>query len=336
MTSVSGRGTERRRPRRTGGALVVTVTPNPSLDLTLEVGALTRGQVVRAQAVHIHPGGKGVNVARALVANGVPARAVIPTGGHEGEHLLDLLAGLGIDVVSIPIADPVRENVTIVEPDGTVTKLNAPGPRLTEQEAAALVEVTVQAAADAEWVALCGALPPGAPDDLYERLVFELRAVGARVAVDTSGIELTRSIDAGPDLIKPNAQELAEAVDGPVQSLDDAVQGARRLVERGVSHVVVSLGREGAISVTDGVALHAWTEPVLPRSTVGAGDAALAGFLAAGGRGSDALRAAVAWGAAAVRLPGTEMPGPEDIDIDDVRLEELDAGRAFRERRSME
>ncbi len=87
------------------------------------------------------------------------------------------------------------------------------------------------------------------------------------------------------------------------------------------------------MSVSEAAVLRAWTEPVVPRSTVGAGDATLAGFLAAAGDGSEALRAAVAWGAAAVRLPGTEMPGPADIHIDEVRVEELEAGRALDERR---
>jgi 1-phosphofructokinase len=316
--------------------VIVTLTANPSLDRTLEIPALERGQVLRATAARVHPGGKGVNVARALVANGVPARAVLPTGGHEGDHLLDLLAGLGIEVVPIPIAEPVRENVTVVEPDGAVTKLNAPGPRLSWREAARLVEVTVQASVGADWVALCGALPPGAPEDLYARLVTELRVAGVRVAVDTSGAELRRAIDARPDLIKPNARELAEAVDRPIETLRDVVEAGRRLLVRGVDHVVVSLGREGAVSVADGLALRAWTEAVPPRSTVGAGDATLAGFLATDGERGEALRAAVAWGASAVRLPGTEMPSSDDIDLERVMLEELDATRASDERRSME
>ena len=110
--------------------MFVTVTPNPSLDRTLEVESLDRGEVVRAAADRSDPGGKGVNVSRALVANGFASRAVLPLGGADGELLASLLAGLGIEVVPVPIADAIRSNVTVVEPDGTVTKLNAPGPRL--------------------------------------------------------------------------------------------------------------------------------------------------------------------------------------------------------------
>lgn len=313
--------------------MIVTLTANPSVDRTLEIPALERGEVVRATAARVHPGGKGVNVARALVANGVPARAVLPTGGREGDQLLDLLSTLGVEVVPVPIREPIRENVTVVEPDGTVTKLNAPGPRLSPREAAHLIAATVEASRGADWVALCGALPPGAPEDLYPTLIAELHLIGVRVAVDTSGTALTRSIAAGPELIKPNAEELAEAVARPIETLRDVVDGARGLLHRGVGHVLVSLGRDGAVAVSDSVALRAWTTPIVPRSTVGAGDAAVAGFLAAGGLQPRALRTAVAWGAAAVKLPGTGMPGPSDIDVDEVRLEDLDAGRALDERR---
>jgi 1-phosphofructokinase len=310
--------------------VIVTLTANPSVDRTLEIPALERGEVVRATAARVHPGGKGVNVARALIANGISARAVLPTGGREGDQLLDLLSSRGVDVVPVQIAEPIRENVTIVEPDGTVTKLNAPGPRLTWPEVTALVDATVEASRAADWVALCGALPPGAPEDLYGSLVKELHAIGVRVAVDASGAALTESIAAGPDLIKPNAEELAEAVDTPIRTLRDVVEGARGLLERGVGHVLVSLGEKGAVSVTDAVVTRAWTTPVVPRSTVGAGDATLAGFLAADGVAAEAVRAAVAWGAAAVRLPGTEMPGKADIDLADVKVEQLDSeGSAF-------
>src|SRR5919106_2628337 len=108
--------------RRTFDAVIVTLTANPSVDRTLEIPALERGEVVRATAARVHPGGKGVNVARALVANGISARAVLPTGGREGDQLLDLLSSRGVAVVPVPIAGPIRENVTVVEPDGTVTK----------------------------------------------------------------------------------------------------------------------------------------------------------------------------------------------------------------------
>lgn len=310
---------------------IVTVTLNPSLDRTLELTSLGRGQVNRATSSQVDPGGKGVNVARALVANGVGARAVMPVGGPEGEHLADLIEARGIDARLVDISGSVRTNVSLVEPDGTVTKINAAGPRLDEPELAAVMEAIIGAAQDADWVAVCGSLPPGVPDDVYADLVRQVQERGGRVAVDTSGPPLAAAVDAGPDLVKPNALELAELVDREPATLGDVVTAAGELRQRGIGTVLVSLGADGAVLVDGSDAVHADTPPLTPHSNVGAGDATLAGFLAAGGRGPEALRQAVAWGAAAVRLPGTTMPRPDDIDLTEVRLHEIDPERPLSE-----
>lgn len=310
--------------------MVVTVTPNPSLDRTLEVEALDRGEVVRAQAVHLDPGGKGVNVSRALVANGHPSRAVLPLGGFEGEQLASLLQELGIEVAPVRIADSIRSNVTVVEPDGAVTKLNAPGPSLTDSEVEALLERTVAASQGAGWVAGCGRLPPGTPDDLYARLVSAVRRAGVRVAVDTSGAALGSVLAAGPDLLKPNETELSEAVGSVLETLGDVVAAADKLRSRGVRAVLVSLGPNGAVLVDDAGAVHGENGVVVPRSTVGAGDALLAGFLAAGGEGPEAVAEGVAWGAAACVLPGTAMPGPADLRREEVRVQRVEPERSLR------
>jgi 1-phosphofructokinase len=310
--------------------MVVTVTPNPSLDRTLEVQALSRGDMLRAHADHLDPGGKGVNVSRALVANGHRSRAVLPLGGFEGEQLASLLQDLGIEVARVPIEDAIRSNVTVVEADGTVTKLNAPGPSLNDSEVEALLERSVAATVAASWVAACGSLPPGAPDDLYGRLVMAVRRAGVRVAVDTSGAALERVLDSGPDLLKPNEDELAEVVGVVLEKFGDVVAGADKLRSYGVGTVLVSLGPSGAVLVDDAGAFHAEGPTLVPRSTVGAGDALLAGFLASGGEGPAALAEGVAWAAAACVLPGTAMPGPADLHRDEVRLQPVEPERPLR------
>ena len=311
--------------------MIVTLTPNPSLDRTLEIESLEVGAVNRATTSRVDPGGKGVNVARALVANGHAARAVLPLGGHEGEHLASLLRDAGIEVHAVPIAAAVRENVTLVTPDGSVTKINAPGPQLTPDDLDALHKTTMAAAQDAVWVAASGSLPPGAPDDLYAALAHEVRRAGARFAVDTSGAPLVAAIAGSPDVCKPNADELAEAIGRPLSTLGDVADGARELRERGVGAVLVSLGADGAVLVDATGAWHATTPPLVARSNVGAGDAALAGFLAAGGHGPDALAQAVAFGAAAVRLPGSVMPRPDDIAPRDVHVDAIDPARHLKD-----
>ena len=326
MRSYSTRGCgggARLRLRR----LIVTLTPNPSLDHTLEIDKLEQGAVIRARASRVEAGGKGVNVARALMANGHDVRAVAPVGGAEGHQLSALLSHARLQFEAVPIGAALRANVSVVEVDGTVTKINAPGPTLTGDEINALVNVVSKAAHGAAWLAACGSLPPGAPAGLYGDITVAVRGVGCRVAVDTSGEALGAAARAGPDVCKPNADELAELVRRPLPTLGAVVDAAEELRGRGVGAVLVSLGRDGAVLVDDDGAAHAQSSPLTPVSNVGAGDATLAGFLAAGGAGRVALRQAVAWGAAAVRLPGSAMPTPDCIDVEEVRVTPVDRGR---------
>ena len=293
--------------------MIVTLTPNPSLDRTIEISELRRGEVHRAVTSRVDPGGKGVNVSRVLAAHGVPTVAVVPAGGPEGAQLSDLLTPAGVPVVTVPLSAPTRSNVTLVEPDGTTTKINEPGPTLTVAETDAMADRVVAFAASADWVVLSGSLPRGVPDGFYADLVRRIHSHGRRVAVDSSGLPLSSAVTAGPDLIKPNVEELAELTGSSISTWGDAAKHAQALRDAGVATVLVSLGEDGALLVdADGVR-RAYAPPVDVRSTVGAGDSTLAGFLAAGAVGEDALRTAVAFGTAAVTLPGSAMPGPEDI-----------------------
>ena len=300
--------------------LVVTVTPNPSVDRTLEVTALDRGDVNRATATRIDAGGKGVNVTRALVANGHRSLAVLPLGGGDGDVLSRLLIAGGVPHRIVPTAARTRTNITLSEPDGTVTKVNAPGAPLSAEELAALVDTAVEMLTGAGWLVLCGSLPPGAPGDLYATLTQRAHAAGVRVAVDTSGAPLAAALAARPDVVKPNLAELAELAGHPLAGVDEVIAAAEQARAAGAGAVVVSLGPRGALLVDGAEPALAVPPAVAARSDVGAGDTLLAGFLAAGGAGSDALRTAVAWAAAAVSLPGTEVPGPHLIDLTAVDL----------------
>lgn len=303
--------------------MIVTVTPNPSLDRTVEVDALVRGAVLRARRARVDAGGKGVNISRALAANGIATVAVVPSGGSEGRQLAALLGLPGVELVLVGVAGAVRANISVVEPDGTVTKINEPGPELSPEEARALMDTTLAAASrtgGATWVAASGSLPPGVGSDFYRRLIEHLAGTGVRIAVDTSGEALTLALPAGPDVVKPNREELAEAVGGDLGTLGDVVDAAERLRDKGARAVLASLGAAGAILVDGSGATHGEAAVANPQSAVGAGDALLAGFLAAGGHGSEALAEGLAWGAAAASLPGSRMPAPADLRRDAVRL----------------
>ncbi|MEV6344718.1 1-phosphofructokinase family hexose kinase [Actinoplanes sp. NPDC051851] len=301
--------------------MILTVTLNPSVDRALEVEALVRGEVLRSVDSHIDPGGKGVNVSRALLANGVRSTAVVPAGGAEGEQLVDLLKGEGVDMLAVPIAGRTRSNITLAEPDGTVTKVNEAGPVLTAAEFAQVSSAVLAAAGAADWVVLCGSLPPGDSLPAFAGLCEQLVAAGARLAVDSSGPALLAGVAAGAALVKPNREELAEAVGGELRTVGDVLEACEKLRKAGAGAVLASLGADGAVLVADSGVLAGAAPVTVPRSTVGAGDAMLAGFLAAGARGEAALIEGLAWGSASVGLPGSRMPGPADLDRSLVRID---------------
>lgn len=308
--------------------MILTVTLNPSVDRALDVDALVRGEVLRAADSHIDPGGKGVNVSRALLANGVRSTAVVPAGGAEGDQLVDLLRDEGVDMVAVPITGRTRSNITLAEPDGTVTKINEAGPTLSDAEFRQVSEAVLAAAGGASWVVICGSLPPGPTVDAFSDLCERLVKSGVRLAVDSSGPALLAGVAAGAALVKPNREELAEAIAGlgasggtRLRTVGDVVRACARLREAGAGTVLASLGAEGAVLVDDAGVLAGVSPVIVPRSTVGAGDALLAGFLAAGAHGEAALVEGLAWGAAAVSLPGSRMPGPHDLDRTSVRVD---------------
>ncbi|MEV0258745.1 1-phosphofructokinase [Streptomyces sp. NPDC050732] len=300
--------------------MILTVTPNPSLDRTYEVPALDRGEVVRATGERMDPGGKGVNVSRAVAAAGVRTVAVLPLGGAPGALVAQLLREQGIEAAPVPVTGQTRSNIAVAEPDGTLTKINAPGPELSVAERELLLATIGERSAGADWIACCGSLPRGLEPSWYAELVARAHTAGARIALDTSGPALLAALAERPDIVKPNVEELAEAVARPLTTVGDAVKAAEELRGAGARAVLASLGADGQLLV-DATGTYFASAPVdAVRSNVGAGDSSLAGFLIAGGAGPRALASAVAHGAAAVQLPGSAMPTPSDLVPDAVTV----------------
>lgn len=295
--------------------MIVTVTPNPSIDRTLRIPPLVRGGLLRATSATAEAGGKGINVSRALTTEGHATIAVVPLSDTSAAALLALL-GSSTPVEPVRIAGDVRVNMSLVETDGTVTKVNAPGPVLDEAETESLLDRAVQLAGGATWVAGCGSLPPGVPDDLYARLAWRM-PVRVRLAVDADGAPLRACLSERIGLLKPNLRELEGLVGRPLPTLGAVVTAAQEIVAGGIGGVLVSLGRDGAVYVDAAGATHAEALIDDVRNTVGAGDALLAGFLA-GGAEREALASAVAWSVAACRSPGTQMRAVTQADRDAV------------------
>ena len=323
--------------------MIVTLTANPSFDRSVQLpGPLLRGEVQRATGPGTsEPGGKGVNVSRALVAAGVATVSVLP--GDPDDPMVLALRSRGIPTATTAIGAPIRQNVTLTEPDGTTTKLNEPGPPLDAGHRSALLALVAERSQGARWLVLAGSLPPGVREDWYAELVAAARerSPGLLVAVDTSGAPLQAVVRAASgsgqhlDLIKPNGDELAELMgrdDGSAIESDPALAAelARELAGRGVGAVLLTLGAAGAVLATPERAWFAEAPRVLARSTVGAGDSALAGYLIAESSGADPagrLVQAVAHGSAAAALPGSAVPALADTRPGEVVLHPLDTPR---------
>ena len=311
---------------------IVTLTANPSFDRTVALpGPLERGAVVRVDAMTSQAGGKGVNISRAAVGAGLPSVAVLPA--LSDDPFVRELEGAGIDCRTARPAGAIRVNLTLTEPDGTTTKLNGPGAAVDAEHLDDLAATLVGAAAGGSWTVLAGSLPPGAPKGFYAELVSRLRGI-SRVAVDTSEWALAALVDrlpdSAPDLLKPNAEELASVTGTDDAQLEadpgSAAKAARTLVDRGVGAVLATLGAHGAVLVDGDGAWHAPAPPTTVVSTVGAGDCTLFGYLLAEQRGlpaPDRLALAVAYGSAAAGLPGTTIPGPDDLHPERVAVQDL-------------
>jgi len=314
-----------RAPVRAAGAAgraaasprVVTLTPAPSIDKVYFLDRVHAGQVNRAKGVSTYFAGNGVNVARTLRLAGNTVSAVLPVG-REG------IAAAGIDddfmqvVRGVEVGRPIRTNVILVDESGVTTNINALPAPLDPGQWDRLCQTAIEEVRriGADWFVLGGALPldmgTGAPVDVRP-LFHAMRSLGAAVCLDAAvGAAMLGWIeDCRPDLVKPNAAELAVMSGHPVRSLREAVEAAAVVRARGVGTVLASLGPDGILEVGDRGTLWARGPQTTVVNTTGAGDAALAGYLSVArreGQRYEALRRAVSWGALAVEQETTMLP----------------------------
>jgi 1-phosphofructokinase len=325
-------------------SVIITVTPNPGLDLTYLLAHRTGGDidVHRARSATLEASGKGVNVSRALWAANVETCAVLPIAGATGRYLVELLDHDGVPHRHVTQDGSTRVNTSALQPGGVTLKLNGPGSPLSSKQQDELVDQVAAALDDATarsgrrrpeiWLAVCGSLPPDADPGLMARLVAVGHDAGARCAVDASGEALAAALDAHADLLAPNRGELAEVS----RLVLDAAPGVKGIAgaaaalshERGIE-LLVSLGKDGALWSNGQRTLHATGPTIIPVNTAGAGDALLAGWLAHEDEPEVRLGRAVRWGRSACLNPTTVDPAPGTGEPGPLTVHDLSVARSL-------
>ena len=259
---------------------VVTITLNAAIDRTVTIPNFTAGAVNRVESVRSNPGGKGVNVASALADNGHDVAVTGFLGRSNAGAFEELFSRKKIADHFIRIAGQTRIGIKITDPVRVeTTDINFPGPTPSEAEVSMLISQI--AALNAEWFVVAGSLPPGVDPAIYRDIITRLRQRNARVLLDTSGAPFPLALEAKPTAIKPNIHEFEDYIGRSLPDEKEAIKAARELISRGIELVVVSMGKKGACFVTASEAVIARPPDIEVKSTVGAGDAMVAGILSA-------------------------------------------------------
>ncbi|MFF3964958.1 1-phosphofructokinase family hexose kinase [Streptomyces griseorubiginosus] len=258
--------------------MILTVTLNTALDITYRVRSLRPHTSHRVTEVVERPGGKGLNVARVLAALGHEVTVTGFTGGATGRTVQEQLTAVpGLVDALVPVTGATRRTIAVVdERSGDTTQLNEPGPTVAAAEWSAFQEAYEDLVPSVSAVALCGSLPPGVPVGAYAALIRTAKAAGVPVLLDTSGEALRRGVAARPDIVKPNADELAE-----LTGSHDPLRATQDTRRRGARAVVASLGRSGLLAAAPEGRWRATPPAPVHGNPTGAGDAVVAGLLSA-------------------------------------------------------
>ncbi|MBI4402486.1 MAG: 1-phosphofructokinase [Nitrospirae bacterium] len=297
--------------------MIYTITLNPALDHYLEVDDLRVDDANRVKSECLYAGGKGIDVSRAIRHLGGDSMALGFIGGHDGQVMVALLKAEGVNCYFTPIARETRRDIIICNRAcGTQTMLNTRGPSVTREEwEAFLAHLRVLGLRDA-YVVIAGSLPLGVPPDAYRQIVGLVQRQGAKAILDADGPCLKAGLKAKPFAIKPNLNELRRVTGRPLRTDADILEAAMALQRAGVEIVMVSRGRQGLLLVSRSDCYRAIPPSVKVRSTVGAGDSTVAGFVFrhAGGKSlEDCVRFATASGTAATLAPGNQLCRLRDV-----------------------
>lgn len=299
-------------------AEIVTITPNPAIDLSTSIDRMVPMRKLRCTAQRRDPGGGGVNVARVVKRFGGDVEAIFPAGGFTGQLLRQLVANENIPTRAIEVQAETREDFSVTELSTTQQfRFVLPGMPLRESEWRGCLDALAATQPRPKFIVGSGSLPPGVPNDFYAQAGSIARKLGAKFIIDTSGAPLVTALEHGVYLIKPNLREMRDLAGVELVNQDDWIIAAREYINAGkVEVVALSLGHLGALLVTRDQALRSPALPIKPISAVGAGDSFLGAMvfsLAKGDSLAEAFRLAVAAGSAALIHEGTELCQPADV-----------------------
>jgi 1-phosphofructokinase len=296
---------------------IVTITLNPALDHTIHLPQFQAGEVNRVQQQRIDPGGKGINVAKVIRALGYPVAVTGFLGQDNSKVFNEYFQRQAINNFFVEVTGAARVNIKIVDDhSGQVTEINFPGLTSTCADLAQLTGVIRRLAGEQQWFVISGSLPQGLPDTIYRQLIELLKEQRVKVLLDSSGLALREGIKAMPDAIKPNLEELSQLMGKPLEKESEITKAIAELLAGGIKQVIVTLGSQGAIIADKDQTLRVRPPAVIAKSTVGAGDALVAGFVVGQTQGlslAECARLGTAAASASVIQPGTQAGSMNEV-----------------------
>lgn len=308
--------------------MILTLTMNPAIDVELTTDRIIYDDRTYIESESFQPGGKGVNQAITLHGYGAQVEAIAPCGGPMGERFAALIRAKGVPATLVPVDGDLRRNLAITDQNGLTLKLDQRGPAFSAEEVERVEAAVLRRLPEASWLTLMGSSPPGAPADLYARLVARACEAGVHTLLDASGDSVRAAMAARPTIVKPNRPEAERLLGRGLLSEYDFLKAADQLRVMGPENVVLSLGAQGAVAVTTEGQWRATTQPVSGGSPIGAGDVLGATMIFALQQGEsylDAFRLGVAAGMVAASRPGLGSGSLADVRavLDDVKIREF-------------
>lgn len=309
--------------------MILTLAMNPAIDKTLTIDNFTVNHVNKVMDVRLDAAGKGINVSKVVKVLGGRTKVIAFLGGKNGNFIADALEKDRLSLVKIPIEKETRINTKIVDPVlNTYTDINEKGPFITPENLELFLKQTINYASGDSMVVLTGSVPPGVHENVYRDLIIKLKSFGVKTVLDASGSLFSKALEGRPYLIKPNIHELESYFNKKLETRQAIIDAGKTLLDKGLEIVVVSLGDKGALLMTSKSTLFSQGLRVDVKSTVGAGDAMVAGLCYGLSKNiplKESFALAIASSAGQIMVEGSKPPSLDLIYklIKDVTIEEL-------------